>query len=226
MSVTADGLVLQTVLITMLIFGFAPGVTLRVIIRAWPHDHPRRRELMAELKAVPYVERLLWVAEQVESAIFDGLPTRYRSRGELFRSRQSVAALVGVVGLHCVLPVVAGAASLSIATRKEINVPLALLACTAIGATRHLTKRYVNPAIGPGAYLFLPGIVSALCWLAAVAVGSVAWLVADTTLLLAWGSVVSMAVGPIGVPLYITGSILSFRRYPLIGRVLTLLRGQ
>jgi hypothetical protein len=57
----------------LLVFGFAPGAVLRLIVLMYPPDHPRRRELIAELYVVPRIERPFWVAEQVETALFEGL---------------------------------------------------------------------------------------------------------------------------------------------------------
>lgn len=57
----------------LIIFGFAPGAALRLIVLAFPRDDPRRRELLAELHAVKRVERPFWVVEQLEVAIFEGL---------------------------------------------------------------------------------------------------------------------------------------------------------
>jgi hypothetical protein len=51
---------------------------LRVIVLAFRRDDPRRRELLAELHAVPRIERPLWVAEQLEVAVFEGLWPRTR----------------------------------------------------------------------------------------------------------------------------------------------------
>ena len=61
----------------IVVFGFAPGFCLRLIVLAYPRSDPRRTELMAELYAVPRIERPLWVAEQVEVALFEGLPHRF-----------------------------------------------------------------------------------------------------------------------------------------------------
>jgi hypothetical protein len=58
------------------LFGVAPRLSLRLILRAYRRDDPRRAELIAELRAVPRCERPLWVAEQLEVALFDGLVPR------------------------------------------------------------------------------------------------------------------------------------------------------
>lgn len=67
-------------LLLLAIFGIAPGLFLRLLGHAWPRSHPRRAELRAELHAVPYLLRPFWVAEQLETAIFDGFGARLRER--------------------------------------------------------------------------------------------------------------------------------------------------
>jgi hypothetical protein len=63
-------------LICLLVFGFAPGALLRGVVLAFRKDDPRRQELLAELHAVPRVERPFWVVEQLEVALFEGLGER------------------------------------------------------------------------------------------------------------------------------------------------------
>jgi len=66
------------VLVTaLLVFGFAPGAVLRMIVLLFPRDDPRRRELLGELHAVPRIERPFWVIEQLEVALFEGLRHRF-----------------------------------------------------------------------------------------------------------------------------------------------------
>ena len=60
-------------LAALVVFGFAPGAVLRVIVLAFPSDDPRREELLAELRVVPRLERPFWVLEQLEVAVFEGL---------------------------------------------------------------------------------------------------------------------------------------------------------
>jgi len=58
------------------IWGFAPGALLRLIVLAFHRDDPRRHELVAELYAVPRVERPFWVIEQLaRSVLRHALPT-------------------------------------------------------------------------------------------------------------------------------------------------------
>jgi hypothetical protein len=60
----------------VIVFGFAPGFCLRLFVLAYPSDDPRRRELIAELYAVPRIKQPLWVAQQLEVALFEGLANR------------------------------------------------------------------------------------------------------------------------------------------------------
>jgi DNA-binding transcriptional MerR regulator len=69
------------VLVTALLaFGFAPGAVLRLIVLLFPHDDPRRCELLGELYAVPRIERPFWVIEQLEVALLEGLRGRLARR--------------------------------------------------------------------------------------------------------------------------------------------------
>jgi hypothetical protein len=62
-----------TFLAALLVFGFAPGAVLRLIVLAFQRDDPRRDELLAELHAVPRWDRPFWVFEQLEVALFEGI---------------------------------------------------------------------------------------------------------------------------------------------------------
>lgn len=62
-----------TLLVALLVFGFAPGALLRLIVLAFRRDDPRRRELLAELHTVPHMDRPFWVLEQLEVALFEGV---------------------------------------------------------------------------------------------------------------------------------------------------------
>lgn len=55
-------------LVSVLIFGFAPGFVLAGLVRLIP-DPDRRQELQAELYEIPRWERPYWVAQQLEVAI-------------------------------------------------------------------------------------------------------------------------------------------------------------
>jgi hypothetical protein len=77
--------------VALLVFGFAPGALLRLIVLAFPRHDDRRRELLAEVHHVPRIERPFWVVEQLEVALFEGIPNRWRRfrgrRGEVERRR-------------------------------------------------------------------------------------------------------------------------------------------
>lgn len=64
----------------LVIFGFLPKAFLRLIVRAWPKDDEVRKEVLANLDHQPYWYRPLYVAAQVENALFDGLGARLRHR--------------------------------------------------------------------------------------------------------------------------------------------------
>ena len=64
----------------VLVFGFAPGAALRLIVLFYRRDNSRRRELLGELYSVPRIERPFWVAEQLEVALFEGLRGRLAAR--------------------------------------------------------------------------------------------------------------------------------------------------
>lgn len=66
----------RTLVVALLLFGFAPGFVLRIILLAFHRDDPRRSEIRAELQAIPRFERPLWVAEQLEVALCEGLRDR------------------------------------------------------------------------------------------------------------------------------------------------------
>ena len=75
----------QSFLLFLLVFGVMPGVVLRIIVLAHPRNSGRRKELIAELYAVPRVQRPLWVAEQLELALTEGIG------GRLARSPDAMA---------------------------------------------------------------------------------------------------------------------------------------
>lgn len=75
----AQFLAWPTLGVALLVFGFAPGVVLRLIVLIYRRGNPRRQELLGELYAVPRIERPFWVAEQLEVALFEGLRDRLRA---------------------------------------------------------------------------------------------------------------------------------------------------
>jgi hypothetical protein len=66
----------KALLVVVAVFGFVPGAALRLIVLAFPRSDPRRRELLAELHAVPRLERPIWIAEQLEVALAEGVAGR------------------------------------------------------------------------------------------------------------------------------------------------------
>jgi hypothetical protein len=81
-----------TLLLTLLVFGFAPGFVLRLLVLAYPRSDPRRRELIAELYTVPRVQRPMWVAEQLEVALFEGIAHRVSATIRSFARQRRVPA--------------------------------------------------------------------------------------------------------------------------------------
>lgn len=71
---------ISSLLMMLLIFGFAPVFSLRLIVLLYPASDPRREELVAELYVQGRLERLLWVSEQIATALFEGTKERYRVR--------------------------------------------------------------------------------------------------------------------------------------------------
>lgn len=62
------------------IFGFFPGFVLRLLVLLYPADDPRRRELVAELYVLGRMERIEWVFQQLETALFEGVTARLARR--------------------------------------------------------------------------------------------------------------------------------------------------
>ncbi len=60
-------------LVALGVFGFFPGLFARLIALSFHKDDPRRKELIAEVYAVPRWERPFWVAEQFERALSEGV---------------------------------------------------------------------------------------------------------------------------------------------------------
>ncbi len=67
----------HALVLPLVIFGCAPRLALRIIVRAWHPEDLRREELLAEFYSVPRLERPLWVAEQLEAAVCEGLQKRF-----------------------------------------------------------------------------------------------------------------------------------------------------
>jgi len=75
----AWGAILSAVLMAFVV-GFCPGAAIRLIVRIYPPGHPRRQEIRGELGVVERKWRLVWVFEQLELALFEGLPLRLWKR--------------------------------------------------------------------------------------------------------------------------------------------------
>ena len=82
----------RTGLILLVAFGFAPGALLRLIVLAFHREDLRRSEMLAELHRVPRLERPLWVVEQLEVALFEGIWERIARRA-VHSPRLAVARL-------------------------------------------------------------------------------------------------------------------------------------
>ncbi|WHM30769.1 hypothetical protein OH540_12265 [Streptomyces sp. BPPL-273] len=78
------------------LFGFAPGFALRLLLKIYPLDDPRRSELLAELHVIPRLERPFWVAEQLETALFEGIPLRTRQIRGKRNKRQTQQAVKAI----------------------------------------------------------------------------------------------------------------------------------
>ncbi|MFI6365240.1 hypothetical protein ACIBG0_21085 [Nocardia sp. NPDC050630] len=68
---------ITTLLMAVGVFGFCPGFILRLLVKVYPKDDARRRELPAELYAMNLLLRPFWVAQQFETVIFEGTSLRY-----------------------------------------------------------------------------------------------------------------------------------------------------
>jgi hypothetical protein len=93
MSLIYHVLAWPTFFLALLVFGFAPGAALRLIVLAYKRDDPRRQELLSELYAVPRIGRPFWVAQQLETALFDGLRGRLAAQ----RAKRMVPAVIHLV---------------------------------------------------------------------------------------------------------------------------------
>lgn len=71
------------------VFGFFPGFVLRLLVLLYPADDPRRRELIAELYVLGRMERIEWVFQQLETALFEGVSARREQRRDRRRGDQA-----------------------------------------------------------------------------------------------------------------------------------------
>ena len=86
------GILLIGVALAMLIFGAMPIVAARLISLAFRRADPRRRELIAEVQAVPRWERPVWVGEQIARIFTEAIPDRIAHR---FRPTMTIDTAVG-----------------------------------------------------------------------------------------------------------------------------------
>jgi hypothetical protein len=75
----------RSLLFVVVVFGFAPGFLLRLLVKIYPKNDPRRQELVAQLYLLGRLERLLYVGEQLETVLFEGVPARARALRRRFR---------------------------------------------------------------------------------------------------------------------------------------------
>ncbi|MWB99035.1 hypothetical protein [Agromyces seonyuensis] len=70
----------------ILVWGFAPGVVVRLASLGFRRDDPRRKEMIAELYVVARWEQPIWAAQQLERSLTEGLFGRLAvwSRGRLW----------------------------------------------------------------------------------------------------------------------------------------------
>lgn len=104
-------------LIALIVFGFAPGAVLRFVLLAYPPDSMRRQELLAELYAMPTYFRPIWVAQQFETALFEGLPLRFGS----WRRSRSDALIASYVAEMEAMPALFGACMEAVITADVLD---------------------------------------------------------------------------------------------------------
>lgn len=93
-EILAGAVALPTLAVAVLVWGLLPGFVNRLFARIYPADDPRRRDMVAELYAVPRWEQPLWVAQQAERAISEGIPARARKRRSRMSKRDVRVALI------------------------------------------------------------------------------------------------------------------------------------
>ena len=82
----------RSFVVIVVVFGFLPGFVLRLLVRLYPNDHPRRRELPNELYFLPRWERWFFVAEQLETALHEAPRARVARRKARTGPRDAVRA--------------------------------------------------------------------------------------------------------------------------------------
>jgi hypothetical protein len=61
---------------------------MRLLRLIYPKDDPRRAELLAELYAMKWIERPLFVGEQLETVLCEGVPVRVHAIRKAVRRRR------------------------------------------------------------------------------------------------------------------------------------------
>lgn len=89
-----------SLVLVVVVFGFAPGFCLRLIVLAYPRSSPRRAELIAELYAVPASSGLCGLQSRLRSRCLRASDNAYR--------RPSAGSLGGVEHEHRLTNAVCG----------------------------------------------------------------------------------------------------------------------
>lgn len=85
----------RVVLGLVLLVVVVPGVLLRLILVGYPQGHPRKRELLAELRSVDPLKRSLWVLGHVETVLQEAPDARRAARtSRRMRARSTVLVSV------------------------------------------------------------------------------------------------------------------------------------
>lgn len=78
--------------------GLMPGVLLRLFVKIYPKDSPRRAEAIAELYMMSYLRRIPWVFQQLDMSIFEGGRERIRTIRANRERRRTVYILESGLG--------------------------------------------------------------------------------------------------------------------------------
>lgn len=141
---------------TLAVFGFTPGFVLRMIVLLYPKGDPRRRELVAELYMMRRIERPMWVAEQIETGLFEGIGARRRAR----RSRRAYVGAGSAVRASSQRRVILAGTTAAAATALGT---FAIIMNTTFTTGAVVTSMYATPGtIEPGSDALLHGTVSGL----------------------------------------------------------------
>lgn len=87
----------RTVLIAVAAFGFAPGFILRLAVKIYPRTNPRRQEIIADLYVMSRIERPFYVAEQLETVLFEGLSQQTAYRRLRRRAKRDLLFMEAVI---------------------------------------------------------------------------------------------------------------------------------